>query len=88
MGTPETPEYQQQEYNLKGISIPRLISAEFGSVEWIVRQQLNNKATVIELDGVEWAGDRLFIPRDELLGKEIVIVGPDVHWKLKYPESK
>jgi hypothetical protein len=81
------PEFQKQQHDDRGVSIARLISSEFGSSEPTVRHQLDKKETVIEIDGEVWNGDRRFIPRDRLLGKTLTVIGPERHWRMKYPET-
>lgn len=82
------PEFQRQLDDPRGVSIARFISSEFGSSEFVVRQQLDAHGTVIEIDGEVWEGDRRFIPRDRLLGKKIAVIGPERQWQMQYPESE
>lgn len=83
-----TTEHQEQLADPRGVSLARLISTEFGTSEMVVLQQLGHRSTEIEIDGEKWDGDQYFIPREKLEGKEIVVVGPERHWRFKYPASE
>lgn len=81
------PEFQRQHADPRGIAIARLISSEFGTAEEIVRRELNRAGTEIEIDGELWTGNRQFIPRARLRGRTLAVVGPERHWKMKYPKD-
>lgn len=78
----EDPEHQRQDTYRHGVDLVREIVNEFGTTSSYVRQQLIRAE--IALDGVEWTGDRLFIPYNDAKGKEITIVAPDRHWRWQY----
>jgi hypothetical protein len=69
------------------INGPSLIADEFGISRNVAEQQI--ALGMVEIDGVEWSGDKLDIPREELVGKEILVRGRDRAFKLTYdPDSK
>jgi hypothetical protein len=79
-------EFQQQQFDPRGVSLARLLASEFGMFEDGIRKELDAKGTEIEIDGEKWQGDRRFIPEERLRGKTLTVMGPERHWQLKYPE--
>lgn len=83
MGTPEQP---SQDHYLDGFDVVRIISSEFGSSPDVVRRQLTQQGTQIEIEGELYMGDRLFIPVAEAQDKIVAVVAPDRQWRMRFPK--
>lgn len=72
---PETPPTIEPE-PAPGVTVylPQIIANEYAMLEANARDTvLTGKITV---DGEEWMGDKLYLPRDLILDKEIVVESP------------
>lgn len=81
----ESPEQPNQDTYVHGLDVVRIISNEFGISPMNVRQQITSRNAVIEIDDKPYAGDRLFIPVEMAAGKWVTVLGPDRHWRMKFP---
>lgn len=84
MAIPDETPTQDDNYS-GGVDMVRLLSREFGSSPPVVRSQLTHSSTQIEIDGVRVKfEDNLFLPYHMVKGKEIVVIGPERHYKVDF----
>lgn len=74
----------QQQRDL--VHLPAVLSDEFGVSRSIAREQIG--LGMVEIDGVEWKGDKLDIPIGEIDGKEITVTGRDRAFKMRFDAAK
>jgi len=55
------------------VYLPQLLSDEYGMAASVARETI--MLGEITVDGEPWTGDKLDIPRDAIVGKEIVVRG-------------
>jgi hypothetical protein len=71
----QTEAEQPQDTSSRTVYLPQVISDEFGTSPSIAREQI--MLGMISIDGEEYTGDRLYVPYDEILDKEITVLGRD-----------
>lgn len=64
------------------VDVVRLISNEFGISPQVVRSQV--ALGTISIDGRMWNGDKFTIPYSHLLGKILIVIGPDRRFRVNY----
>lgn len=67
---------------VRKVHLPALISDEFGVSRSVARMEI--ELGKIEIDGEEYAGDKLDLPYSEIVGKTITVKGRDRGFKLNY----
>jgi len=66
------------------VHLPAVISTEFGVTPRVAREQI--ALGMVYIDGEQWLGDRLDIPRNLLLNKEVTVRGRDRSFRMTYRE--
>lgn len=64
------------------VNLPTLISDEFGVALSEARQQIALGS--VEVDGEPWTGDKLDLPYEAVVGKEITVIGDSRQFKVTY----
>ena len=68
------------------VYLPAVLSDEFGVSRTQARESL--LMGTIEIDGEPWTGSKLEVPLSAIDGKELVVIGPDRHFKMDFDAAR